>query len=274
MAYGKKVEVEGKRVLVTGGVRGMGRLWVERFVADGAKVAVWNRSADALAAMKAEFMEKGHKIFIQTVDLTDERAVGRAVDELARKWGDVDILVNNAGVVVGGKFDEVPFADLAKTVAVNLTALMMTTRIYLPQMMKRGTGHVINVSSASGFMGVPFMPAYTASKWGVIGFTESIRLELKAGGYKDIGISLFCPSYVSTGMFDGAKPPALTPMLTPEVAVERAYAAFRAGEYLIREPFMVKMTPVLRALLPMGLFDAMADKLGVTGSMKDWKGHP
>lgn len=273
MSFGKKVDVEGKRVLITGGARGMGRLWAEHFLADGAKVAVWARSQEHLAAMKAELLQKGHKIFIQSVDVSDEKAVLRAADELARKWGDVDILVNNAGVVQGGKFDEVPYADLAKTINVNLTGLIMVTRLFLPQMMKRGSGHVINVSSASGFLGVPFMPAYAASKWGVIGFTESIRLEMKAGGYKNVGICLFCPSYVSTGMFEGAKAPAMTPILTPEEAVERAYKAFRAGAYLIREPFMVKMTPALRALMPTSLFDAVAEKLGVTGSMKEWKGH-
>ncbi len=269
----KKVEVEGKRVLVTGGAQGMGRLWVEHFLADGARVAIWDRSQETLNALKAELAGRGHKVFVQGLDITDERAVGRAADELSRKWGDVEILVNNAGIVVGGPFEEVPYSDLARTVAVNLTALMHITRIYLPQMMKRGAGHLINVSSASGFLGVPYMPAYTASKWGVIGFTESIRLELKQGGYDNVGVSLFCPSYVKTGMFDGAKAPFMTPLLTPEEAVGRAYAAFRAGAYLIKEPFMVKMTPVLRALMPTSMFDAIADRLGVTGSMKEWTGH-
>ncbi len=273
MALGKKVDVEGKRVLVTGGARGMGRLWVEHFLDDGAKVAIWDRSAEMLTELKAELAAKGQKVFIQPVDVTDEKGVGRAVDELARKWGDVDILVNNAGIVIGGKFEDVPYSDMAKTVAVNLNGVMLATKMFLPQMMKRGTGHLINVSSASGFLGVPYMPAYSASKWAVIGFTESIRLELKMGGYHDIGISLFCPSYVATGMFEGVKPPMLTPILTPEQAVERAYKAFRAGHYLIKEPLMVKMTPLLRAVMPMSLFDAIADRMGVTGSMKDWTGH-
>lgn len=273
MAAAKRIEVEGKRVLVTGGARGMGRLWVEHFLADGAKVAIWDKSAELLTELKTELAGKGQKVFIQPLDITDEKAVNKAFDELSRKWGEVDILVNNAGIVVGGKFEEVPYSDLAKTVAVNLNGTMLATRTFLPQMIKRSSGHLVNVASASGFIGVPYMPAYSASKWAVIGFTESIRLELKAEGHTGVKVSLFCPSYVATGMFEGVKAPLLTPMLTPEEAVNRAYKAFRDGHYLIKEPLMVKMTPVLKALMPMSLFDAIADRLGVTGSMKHWTGR-
>jgi short-subunit dehydrogenase len=107
-----------------------------------------------------------------------------------------------------------------------------------------------------------------ASKWGVIGFTESLRYEL---AHRPIGFTLFCPSFVDTGMFAGARPPLFTRMLTPEVAVDRAYEGFRRGEYLIVEPFMAKLTPALKGLLPTWLFDVLARTLGVTRSMEAWR---
>ncbi len=117
------------------------------------------------------------------------------------------------------------------------------------------------------------MPAYAARKWAVIGMTESLRLEMELEGHKGIKFTLFCPSYVDTGMFDGVKPPLLAPILTPEIAVKRAYKAFRKGEYIILEPLIVKFTPALKALLPTTVFDRISNVLGISKSAKGVHGR-
>jgi len=273
MSLGGKVEVSGRVVLVTGAAQGMGKLWARHFARDGARLALWDLNKAGVEETGGMLRELGGDVVTDVVDVTDAARVREAAGRLKAKMGPVDVLVNNAGVVVGGPFDDVPEEKQALVLDVNLKGMLFVTKAILPQMVERGKGHVINVSSASGFIGVPFMPAYTASKWGVIGFTESLRLEMELLGRKDIRFTLFCPSYVDTGMFKGVKAPTLVPLLSPEDAVEKGYSAFRRGAYMIREPFMVKLTPALRALLPLPVFDRVSRTLGVTTSMKEWTGR-
>jgi len=275
MLFGKRnaIDVRGKLCLVTGGARGMGKLWAEAFGADGARLALWDLDDEALQQTAAEFRAKGWSVFTQTVDVAKRSRVYSAAAALTDEHGPVDILVNNAGIVAGGKFLEMKDERLEATIDVDLKALMWTCKAFLPGMIERGAGHVINISSAAGFIGVPFMPAYSAAKWGVLGLTESLRLEMKVLGHHGIGFTVFCPSYVDTGMFRGVKAPLFTPMLTPEQAVRRGYDGFRRGVYLVKEPFLVKLTPALQALLPTPLFDGISDLLNVTTSMSSWKGH-
>jgi all-trans-retinol dehydrogenase (NAD+) len=268
-----KVEVRGRVCLVTGGARGMGKLWAETFAADGARLVLWDMDGEALEQTAAEFRARGWPVYTQTVDVAKRSRVYAAAAQVAEEFGTVDILVNNAGIVAGGKFLETKDERLEATINVDLMALMWTTKAFLPGMIEKGAGHIINISSAAGFIGVPYMPAYCAAKWGVLGLTEALRLEMKTLGHKGIGFTVFCPSFVDTGMFRGAKPPLLTPMLSPEGAVKKGYDGFRRGQYVIKEPFMVKLTPALSALLPTQLMDTVSDLFNATTSMAAWKGH-
>ncbi len=272
MSANSKPEISGRNVLITGGAQGMGLLWARHFLADGARVALWDLS-DLLTETKQVFAQEGHEVYTQRVDVTNGDAVERAAQQLLQEFGEIHILVNNAGIVVGGRFDEVPVARMVAVLDVNLKGMVYVTRAFLPGMVERNSGHIVNVSSASGFIGVPFMATYTASKWGVLGFTDSLRLEMKILEKKGVAFTVFCPSYVNTGLFEGAKAPMLTPMLSSEEAVSRGYAAFRRGAYVVREPFMVKVTPALRTLLPRSVFDSVANLLGATSSMREWKGR-
>jgi NAD(P)-dependent dehydrogenase (short-subunit alcohol dehydrogenase family) len=251
----------------------MGKLWAEAFAADGARVALWDLDDAALAQTAAEFRAKGWPVHTQNVDVSRRSRVYAAATQLAADYGPVDVLVNNAGIVAGGKFLETKDERLEATIDVDLKALMWTCKAFLPGMIERGEGHVVNVSSASGFIGVPFLSAYAAAKWGVLGLTDSLRLEMQLLGHKGIGFTVFCPSYVDTGMFQGVKAPLFTPLLTPAVAVQRGYAAFRRGVYVVKEPFLVKLTPALQALLPTPVFDTISSLLHVNTSMEAWKGH-
>lgn len=269
----KNIDVAGAVVLITGAARGMGRLWARSFGADGARLVLWDVDSALLEETAEEFSRKGWPVYVQTVDVTNRKAVYAAAKKVAKEFGVVDILVNNAGIVSAGRFLEVPDEKLEATIEVDLKALLWTIKAFLPGMITRDKGVIFNISSASGFIGVPFMPAYAASKWGVIGLTESLRLEMELTGHKGVRFALFCPSYVDTGMFKGVKPPRLVPLLSPEEAVRRGYAGLLQGRYLIVEPLLAKFTPSLKALLPRPVFDFINGYLGVTTSMKNWTGR-
>ncbi len=265
------VSVKGKTVLCTGGAGGMGALWARHFGLDGAKVVIWDLHPalnDTVAQLKSEGIEAyGYK-----VNVTSEESIDEALKAMAEAHLEIDILLNNAGIVAGGAFEQVPMAKSAAVLDVNLKGVMLVTHALLPKMIERNEGALLFVSSASGFIGVPYMAAYTASKWGVIGFAESLRLEMQ-DRHQNIHVAVFCPSYVDTGLFKGAKAPLLTPLLTPEQAVDEGYKAFRAGEHVICTPAMVKVTPKLKALLPESWFDMVSAVFGVNRSMKDWTGR-
>ncbi len=263
-------DVQGKTALITGGAMGMGLLWARRFAADGVNLVLWDIKAEEMARA-AEELRGQVDVMTQVVDVSEREQIYKAAVKVQAETGGVDILVNNAGIVFAKPFLETPDEHISATIDVDLKALFWTMKAFLPRMLELNSGHIINISSASGFIGVPRMPAYVASKWGVIGLTESVRLEVRAMHKDGVGFTLFCPSFVDTGMFEGAKAPLLTPILTPDEAVRIAYEGFRDGKYMITAPWMVGLTPALKGLLPSRLFDTISDLFGATSSMDEWK---
>ncbi|RJO63391.1 MAG: SDR family NAD(P)-dependent oxidoreductase [Myxococcales bacterium] len=267
-------DVKGRWAVVTGGAAGMGRLWAEHLIRDGANVALWDINAGLLEKTAQELRVRGGgQTLSYAVDVSDREAIYKNAEKVQEDTGGVDILINNAGIVYADSFLDTPDERLSRTIDVNLKALMWTMKAFLPRMVQRNEGHVVNVSSASGFVGVPRMPAYTASKWGVIGLSESLRLEMELIGKKGVKFTTFCPSYVDTGMFEGARAPLLTPMLKPHEAVALAYEGFKKDQPFVLAPAMVKITPALKWILPTKVFDFISHQFGVTSSMSQWKGH-
>jgi len=264
------IDVKGKTALVTGGAMGMGLLWARHFARDGANLVLWDINAAGLE-QAAEELRGQVDVMTQVVDVSDRKQIYKAALKVQAETGGVDILVNNAGIVFSKPFLETPDEHLSATIDVDLKALFWTMKAFMPRMLELNASHIINISSASGFIGVPRMPAYVASKWGVIGLTESVRLEVRGMKKDGVGFTLFCPSYVDTGMFEGAKAPLLTPMLTPDAAVRIAYDGFRDGKYMITAPWMVGLTPAIKGLLPSKLFDVVSDLFGANSSMDSWK---
>lgn len=266
-------DFHGKGVVITGGALGMGKLWAERFGAKGARLMLWDINEPALAATKSDLTGRGYEVHTAVVDVASYEAVYRAAAEAKAALGGVEVLVNNAGIVFAADFLQTPEERISKTIDVDLKALFWTMKAFLPDMLEANRGHIVNISSASGFIGVPRMPAYCASKWGVIGLTESVRLEVKLMGKTGVHFTLVCPSYVDTGMFEGAKPPLLTRMLKPEEMVDSAFRAVEKDQYMVLEPWLVKLTPTLKGLLPTAAFDLVSGILGANKSMTEWKGR-
>jgi len=265
--------IKGSKVLVTGAGAGMGLGMAERFAAEGAELILVDVNPTALEAAAARVRGAGGNVHSFVCDLAKPAEIEALRARVAAAVGPIDILVNNAGVVTGGTYDEIPAGKDRLMLDVNVGAVHWMTKAFLPDLKGKRRGHIVNLASAAGFLGVPGQVVYCASKWFVIGFSESLRLELEQQGFTDIHITIVCPSFVDTGMFAGVKAPLMTPILRPEYVVGRILDAVKKDRVYVQEPFIVKTTPILRALLPRKLFDKLSDRLGVTRSMHTWKGH-
>jgi short-subunit dehydrogenase len=263
----------GKLVLLTGAGRGIGRCLAARLGCLGARLVLTDVREEELRESAEEARSKGATVTTHVLDVTDHAAILRMRDRVRDACGRIDVLVNNAGVVFGGPFLEVPLAQHALTYAVNAVGLAAMTHAFLPDLVSRSEAHLVNIASASGLVALPYGATYASSKWAVIGFSESIRLELRALGHAHVRVTTVCPGYVQTGMFRGARAPRLTPPLTPEGLVEAIVDAILRDQVWVLEPAMVKAVSALRGILPQRLHDAIAHGFGLHQSMKSWQGH-
>lgn len=272
--------VRGAKVLVTGAASGMGKLYAIRAVAEGAAaVVLWDVNAEALAAVEAELTAnaRGTQVRSYTVDLADMGAIAKAAQRVRKDGLEPDVLFNNAGIVRGNDYfwNTDAGADVRPTILVNTLAPMLITREFLPGMIARGrAGRIVNIASAAGTLGNPRMASYAGSKAGVIGWSDSVRIELRQSGNGQIKVTTVAPTYISTGMFAGARGPVLAPVMTPEFVVNRVWRAMLHGDAFLFLPWSVKLSRALKALLPTGLFDwLVGGVLGVYSSMDKFTGR-
>lgn len=265
-------DLKGRLALITGGGGGLGLAVASRLAREGMRLALWDldhaRLAHAQKALKAQGAEaRGYAL-----DVSDPSQVRSIAQRVLAEMGPVDLLDNNAGVAFPGEFLEQSEEESLRTVEVNLNSFLWCTRAFLPGMVERGRGHLVMTASAAGLLGVPGMAVYSASKHAVVGFAESLRLELKGRGLRGIGVTIVCPSFVATGMFEGATPPLGTRWLSPEALAETIVAAVRAGRLYVREPALVKLIPLLKAL-PGALWTDWAGELsGMNRSLAGFAG--
>ena len=277
----KPFECVHSAILITGGAMGMGRLYAARAARDGASdIVLWDRDAEGLEVTADELRRQWPQTRVHTalVDLADAGGI-RAAAEETRKALDgraLDALVNNAGIVRGALFWEHSEFDIVSTMAINAVAPMLVTAAFLPAMrddVGRGK-RILNVASAAATLPNPRMSVYAGSKWALLGWSESLRVELAHVGADHIAVTTFCPAYISTGMFAGARGARLTPILTPEFATERAWRGMLSGEPVVMTPWTVRMSTVLRGLLGPRAFDALAGgAFGVYSTMDTFTGR-
>lgn len=268
----------GSVVVVTGAGMGMGELYAHRAVASGAAgVALWDIDREQVNRVAADLTRLGVTARAYVVNVADRKAVAKAAAQTLADFGRVDVLINNAGIVRGKRFWEHDAeSDIELTMQVNTLAPMWITRELLPAMMKSGRrARILNVASAAGTLANPGMSVYAASKWAMIGWSESLRLELEADKHPQITVTTFCPSYISTGMFAGARGPLLTPIMTPKKAVDAAWNGLLAGRALVMKPWTVKLAMALRGVLPTRAWDVIAGRVfHVYSSMDAFTGRP
>ena len=268
--------VRGINVLVTGAAMGLGKLFATQAVKEGAAaVVLWDANEAALKETAAELEAAGGTIHYETVDVTSQAGVAEAAMRVGANVGTIHVLFNNAGIVRGnGYFWENQPRDFMLTMEVNSIGPMLVAREFLPAMIESDTQcRLVNIASSAGLNAIPRMAAYAASKWAAIGFSDSVRLELEQAGYERVKVTTVCPTYINTGMFDGAKGILFTPMLKQEDVVDQTWTAMLEGRPFVVMPWTSKMNKVLSAVLPTRLRDMYLRRVGVYNSMDEFHGH-
>ncbi|MBN9619106.1 MAG: SDR family oxidoreductase, partial [Actinobacteria bacterium] len=193
------MELSGKRVLVTGAASGIGRAVAQAAGRDGARLVLIDRNADQLAAAVADLRAGGADVVLaEPVDVTDRAAVEALAAATHAQGGSVDVVMNVAGVAAWGTVDRLEHRHWQAMVDVNLMGPIHVIESFVPGMIAAGRGgHLVNVSSAAGLVGLPWHAAYSASKFGLRGVSEVLRFDLRQHG---IRVSLVCPGGVATGL--------------------------------------------------------------------------
>jgi short-subunit dehydrogenase len=261
-----------KRVLITGAAHGLGLAMAKSFAKAGAEVVLTDLNEEALKTAAEELKAMGARCRAYHLDVTDDDAILEVRKTLHHEAGTIDILVNNAGVVFGGPFAEIPMAQHRLTYRVNVEGLVAMTHAFWDDLLAAPRGQVVFIASASGFVGLPGGTSYASSKWAVIGFAESIRAELKRTKSK-VGVTTVCPTFINTGMFQGAAPPKTTAMLDPQDLADKVIDAVAKRRIWVLEPWIVKVTPFLKHCLPTPVADYLSDVFGASNSMDHWRGH-
>jgi NAD(P)-dependent dehydrogenase (short-subunit alcohol dehydrogenase family) len=188
-----------ERIVITGGGSGLGRALALEYARAGWRVAVLDRDGASAEAVAGEVEEAGGKALAFACDVTDAAAVGDASGAIRRSWRGLDVLVNNAGIAGSGTVVDTPDEDWRRIMEVNLFGVVSVCRAFVPAMIRAGSGHVVNIASAAGFVSPPGVAAYNASKAAVISLSETLRVEL---AQHDIRVSVVCPSFFKTNLLD------------------------------------------------------------------------
>jgi 3-oxoacyl-[acyl-carrier protein] reductase len=187
--------LKGKKALITGGSRGIGRATAIALAKQGVELGLIARSEESFETIRNELSTLGATFFTATADVGQETEVEQAVSKIENELGSIDILINNAGVGVRGTFLEIPTDEWNRVLNTNVMGIVHVTKAALPAMIKKNKGDVINISSMSGLKGTEGSSAYSASKFAVIGLSESLMQEVRR---HNIRVSVLTPSLVDT----------------------------------------------------------------------------
>ena len=190
-------QLQGKKALITGGSRGLGKATALALATEGVSIAITGRDEAALQKTVSEIEALGVKAIYSVFDISDFEAVKKGISKIKEAFGDVDILINNAGVAAFGSFlemDPKQWEDIMKT---NVLGMYYVTHEILPGMIAKNTGDIINVSSTAGIRGNAGTSAYSASKFAVIGLSEALMMEVRK---HNIRVSTLMPSTIASDM--------------------------------------------------------------------------
>lgn len=262
-----------KTILITGAASGIGKRFAEK-VSEIAhtNLILWDRNPDHLKQIQTQLSGRAN-VQITGIDISDQELILLESERFIKQKLVPDIIVNCAGIVVGKFFHEHNPVEIEQTLQINTAGSMFVVHAFLGAMIERGSGHIVNLASASGYIGNPRMSVYAASKWAVLGWSESLRIEMEKLN-TGIKVTAVIPSYINTGMFDGVKAPFLVPILETDDLVDRMLKGIAKGKDEIKAPFMVRFVPFLKSVLPAKVFDRLAGNLlGVYSSMDTFKGR-
>ncbi len=190
------MRLEGLKCVVTGGASGIGAATVSRFVREGASVCILDRD---LVSAEALVKECGGETFALELDVREEPAVARVAEAVLSRWDVVDVLVNNAGSELNKTYDQTTLEEWDRVLDTDLKGPWLLCKHFVPAMVARGSGSVINVSSLNGLVGFPLSTAYGSAKGGLVVFTKDMAIELATSGVR---INCVCPGVIQTPMME------------------------------------------------------------------------
>ncbi len=267
------MKFENANVLITGGASGIGKIMGRMALEQGAKCfIIWDINLVGIEATRKELSKYG-KVKGYVVDVSNNEIVNIAYRKTVEDCGDIDILINCAGIITSNKtFDQQTSEEIVKTMNINTIAPMFVARAMLPDMLKRNRGHVCTIASAGGMISNPKMSVYAASKWGVIGWSDSVRIELQEMK-SDVHFTTVAPYYINTGMFDGVKS-RIIPILKPEYVAKRVIKAIERNKAFRGIPFGFHFIRFWQAILPTRVFDFFFGKVfGIYHTMDHFTGR-
>ncbi len=249
---GEPRSLQGKVVAITGAARGIGRATAEALTREGARVAIGD--LDGPLAEKAAAALPGEAIGLE-LDVTDRDSFADFIAQVEERLGPVDVLINNAGIMPLAKFWEESDDIARKIIDINVHGVLYGMKLVIPGMLKRGTGHIVNIASQAGKAGIPGGATYSASKHAVVGVSEAVRGELRD---TPIEISCVMPVAVNTELAAGlVQSRGVTPVEPDEVAAE-IVAALKRPRFDVNVPRSAGVVNKLAALLPRAGREALA----------------
>jgi hypothetical protein len=256
--------LQARTVLITGASSGIGRMTALMMAREGTRLALVARRLDRLEEVVKEVEAKGGVAAAFPGDVTVPGTMEAVVHGCLSRFGRLDVLVNNAGAGLFAATEQTTEEDLDRIMAVNFKGTFYGIKAALPVMRKQGAGHIINVASTAGRRGSPYIGAYCASKFAVVGLTESLRVELLGSG---INVSLVCPGATRTAFFNVAlrRTRQHSGLVGPVESSERVAARIigvvrRPRAEVLAQPFRRKIFLTLNLIFP-GLVDRLVSRV-------------
>lgn len=267
------MKFENANVLITGGASGIGKIMGRMALERGAKrFIIWDINLTGIEQTRKELSSYG-KVKGYVVNVADNDIVTAAYRKTVEDCGPIDILINCAGIVTSNKtFDQQTPEEIVRTMNINAIAPMFVARAILPDMLKRNSGHICNITSAGGMLSNPKMSVYAASKWAATGWSDSVRIELEEMK-SNVHVTTVAPYYINTGMFDGVKS-RIIPILKPEYVCKRVIRAIEKNTRFRGIPFGFHFIRFCQAILPTTIFDFIFGKVvGIYHAMDEFTGR-
>jgi short-subunit dehydrogenase len=192
-------DLRGMTVLVTGAAGGIGRATAIAFARQGSRLALVDIDGDRLSETEAELLALGVECRSFVLDVASEDQVRELASSAEAQYGGIDVLVNVAGVGVAGDIADTTLDDWRWILGVNLSGPINTINVFLPGMIERGSGHVVNIASVGGLIGVPGLGAYCTTKFALVGLSEALSHEARE---RNVGVTVVCPGLTNTGIYE------------------------------------------------------------------------